>query len=112
MINMGTISLDQAVIGMKEVVVNGAKILVTELPDKTVYAVSEGIKKTSVDGIDVLRKVPSVQIDYLNEDIKVEGKSNIVISTQRDTSEPSGRRRLKRLKDCSAVWATIDVVSK
>lgn len=78
-ISLGTIPMEPAVIGMKEVVVNGAKILVTELPDKTVYAVSEGIKKTSVDGIDVLRKIPSVQVDYLNEEIKVEGKSNIVI---------------------------------
>jgi hypothetical protein len=91
---MGNVSMEAAVISMKEVVVNGAKIVVTEMADKTVYAVSEGIKKSSSDGIDVLRKVPSVQIDYLNEDIKVEGKSNIVIEVDGIRREKSYLKKL------------------
>jgi hypothetical protein len=78
-INMGNINLQPAVVNIKEIVVSGSKILVTELPDKTVYTLPKEIKKTSTDGLDVLRKVPSVQVDYLNENITVEGKSNIVI---------------------------------
>jgi hypothetical protein len=91
---VGNITMDQNVIGMKEVVVNGAKILVTELPEKTVYTVSDGIKKASVDGVDVLRKVPSVQIDYFNEDIKVEGKSNIVIEVDGITRNKAYLKKL------------------
>jgi len=36
--NVGAIVLEPAVVGIKEIVVGGSKILVTELPDRTVYA--------------------------------------------------------------------------
>ena len=49
------------------------------MPDRTVYGISTDMRKTSTDGLDILRKVPTVQVDYFNEDIKVEGKSNIKI---------------------------------
>jgi hypothetical protein len=78
-INIGRKELEPSSISIKEVVVNGSKIKVSELPDRTIYGISTDMKKTSTDGLDVLRKVPTVQVDYFNEDIKVEGKSNIKI---------------------------------
>jgi len=77
--NLGTITLEPKTFNFKEVVVNGTKVKVTELGDRTIYGIPDGIKKTSTDGLDVLRKVPSVQVDYLNEDITVNGKSNVKI---------------------------------
>jgi hypothetical protein len=92
--NVGAIPLDPAVVGIKEVVVGGSKILVTELPDRTVYAVSDGIKKTSTDGLDVLRKVPSVQVDYFTESITVEGKTNIKIEVDGVTRDKEFLKKL------------------
>ena len=77
--NMGSIALEPRSFNMKEVVINGTTVKVTELGDRTIYGIPEGIKKTSTDGLDVLRKVPAIQVDYLNEDITVNGKSNIKI---------------------------------
>jgi len=77
--NIGSIALDPRSFSMKEVVINGTTVKVTELGDRTIYGIPEGIKKTSTDGLDVLRKVPAIQVDYLNEDITVNGKSNIKI---------------------------------
>jgi hypothetical protein len=92
--NLGNIALEPNTYNIKEIVVNGSKVTVTELGDRTVYGIPEGIKKTSTDGLDVLRKVPSVQVDYLNEDITVNGKSNIKIEVVGLTRDKNYLKRL------------------
>ncbi|MDD4967966.1 MAG: outer membrane beta-barrel family protein [Paludibacter sp.] len=92
--NLGAIALDPNTYNFKEIVVNGSKVKVTELGDRTVYGIPDGIKKTSTDGLDVLRKVPSVQVDYLNEDITVNGKTNIKIEVDGITRDKEYLKRL------------------
>ena len=92
--NLGSITLEPKTFSFKEVVVNGTKVRVTELGDRTVYGIPDGIKKTSTDGLDVLRKVPSVQVDYLNENITVNGKSNIRIEVDGVTRDKEYLKRL------------------
>lgn len=92
--NMGAITLEPKMFSFKEVVVNGTKVKVTELGDRTIYGIPDGIKKTSTDGLDVLRKVPSVQVDYLNENITVNGKSNIKIEVDGVTRDKEYLKRL------------------
>lgn len=95
MINsVGVVPLEPKMFNLKEVEISGFKVQVTELSDRTVYGVPEGIQKTSTDGVDVLRKIPSVQVDYLNEDIKVNGKSNIKIEVDGITRDKSYLKRL------------------
>jgi outer membrane receptor protein involved in Fe transport len=95
MINsMGVIPLDLAIFSVKEVVINGSKIRVTELPDRTIYGIPGDVKKTSTDGLDVLRKVPSVQVDYLNENITVDGKTNIKIEVDGVTRDKEYLKKL------------------
>lgn len=95
MINsVGSILLEPQMYNLKEIVVNGSKVSVTELGDRTVYTVPEGIQKTSTDGVDVLRKIPSVQVDYLNEDITVNGRSNIKIEVDGITRDKGYLKRL------------------
>jgi hypothetical protein len=93
-INVGQIALDPSSINLKEIVVNGSKIKVTELPDRTVYGIPTDLKKISTDGLDVLRKVPSVQIDYFNEEIKVDGKTNIKIEVDGVTRDKDFIKKL------------------
>lgn len=92
--NLGTLALQPAQFNLKEIVVKGFKVSVTELGDRTVYGIPEGIQKTSSDGVDVLRKIPSIQVDYLNEDITVNGKSNIVIEVDGITRDKGYLKRL------------------
>jgi outer membrane receptor protein involved in Fe transport len=92
--NLGVITLEPATFNLKEIVVNGTKVSVTVLGDRTVYGIPEGIQKTSSDGLDVLRKIPSVQVDYLNEDITVNGKSNIVVEVDGVTRDKGYLKRL------------------
>jgi hypothetical protein len=92
--NLGAIALDPNTYNFKEIVVNGSKVKVTELGDRTVYGIPDGIKKTSTDGLDVLRKVPAVQVDYLNENITVNGKTNIKIEVDGITRDKDYLKRL------------------
>jgi len=92
--NLGSFALDPAQFNLKEIVIKGVKVSVTELGDRTVYGIPEGIQKTSSDGVDVLRKIPSVQVDYLNEDITVNGKSNIKIEVDGISRDKGYLKRL------------------
>jgi hypothetical protein len=92
--NVGTLTMEPNTFNLKDIVVNGSKVSVTELGDRTIYGIPDGIKKTSTDGLDVLRKVPSVQVDYLNEDITVNGKSNIKIEVDGVTRDKNYLKRL------------------
>ncbi|HET7733704.1 MAG TPA: TonB-dependent receptor family protein, partial [Paludibacter sp.] len=93
-LSLGNIELQPSSVNLKEITVNGSKIKVSELPDRTVYGISADMKKTSTDGLDVLRKVPTVQVDYFNEDIKVEGKSNIKIEVDGISRDKSYLKKL------------------
>lgn len=93
-INVGNVALEPSSITLREITVNGSKIQVTELPDRTVYGISSDLRKTSTDGLDVIRKVPSVQVDYFSEEIKVDGKSNIQIEVDGVTRDKSYLKKL------------------
>ncbi len=93
-VNIGNTELVPSIYNLKEITVNGSKIQVKELPDRTIYGISTDMKKTSTDGLDVLRKVPTVQVDYFNENITVEGKSNIVIEVDGITRDKSYLKKL------------------
>ena len=92
--NMGSIALEPMTFNFKEVVVNGSKVKVTELGDRTIYGIPDGIRKTSTDGLDVMRKVPSIQVDYLNENITVNGKTNVRIEVDGVTRDKEYLKRL------------------
>jgi hypothetical protein len=92
--NVGALALTPSMYSFKEVVVNGTRVKVTELGDRTIYGIPDGIKKTSTDGLDVLRKVPSVQVDYFNENITVNGKSNIKIEVDGITRDKEYLKKL------------------
>jgi iron complex outermembrane recepter protein len=57
-----------------------------ELVDRTVYDIPPEIEKSSATGYDVLKKIPSVNVDF-NNNITISGKSNYIIQVdgkQRD----------------------------
>lgn len=71
---------------LDEVVVIGNYIRAKELVDRTVYEILPEIEKTSTNGYDVLRKIPSVQVDF-NNNVTLNGKTNFIIQVdgkQRD----------------------------
>lgn len=92
--SLGVVSVEPTFFNLKEVVVQGYKVTVTERNDRTVYGIPEGLQKTSSDGLDVLRKVPTVQVDYLNEDITVNGRSNIKIEVDGISRDKGYLKRL------------------
>lgn len=85
-IPVDTIFLSKETKRMDEVVVTGNYVRAKELVDRTVYEILPEIEKTSTNGYDVLRKIPSVQVDF-NNNVTLNGKSNFIIQVdgkQRD----------------------------
>ncbi len=85
-ISVDTIFLNEASKQIEQVVVNGNKIKGKEMVDRTVFAIPAAVAKTSSNGYDVLKKIPSVQVDFQNN-ITLNGSGNFIIQVdgkQRD----------------------------
>ncbi len=76
--NIGQITLKKDMQDVEEVVVKGERMRAIEEVDKTTYTVNESIANASNSGLDLLQKIPSVQVDF-QENISIEGNSNILI---------------------------------
>jgi len=71
---------------LEDVTVTGTYVRAQEMVDRTVYEMLPEIEKASTNGFDVLRKVPTVQVDF-NNNVTLNGKSNFIIQVdgkQRD----------------------------
>ncbi len=73
-----TIYLEEATNKIDEVQVTADYIRGQELVDRTVYSIPPEIAESSIDGYEVLRKLPSVQVDF-NNNITLNGSSNFII---------------------------------
>ncbi len=68
---------------INEVQVTADMIRGKELVDRTVYEIPPEIEKSSTTGYDVLKKIPSVQVDF-NNNISISGKNNFIIEVDSD----------------------------
>ncbi len=85
-VNVDTLYLTQKTEQLEDVTVTGNYVRAKELVDRTVYEMLPEIEKTSANGYDVLRKIPTVQVDF-NDNITLNGKTNFIIQVdgkQRD----------------------------
>lgn len=85
-IDADTIYLAEASKQLSEVVVTNERLKGTELVDRTVYSIPESAAKASINGYDVLKKIPQIQVDFQNN-ITLNGRSNFIIQVdgkQRD----------------------------
>jgi len=86
LLNLGTVEMNEITVKLDEVVVEGERLKGVAEADKTVYTVNDKAISTSTSGLEVLRYVPAVQVDFQNN-LTLEGSSNILIlvdSKQRD----------------------------
>lgn len=86
-ISIDTIFLSESIASLNEVTVTGERLKGQEMVDRTVYKIPEVVSKSSVNGYDLLKKVPQVNVDFQNN-VTLNGSSNFII-------EVDGRRRDK-----------------
>lgn len=83
----GTILLQAASVKLGEAVAIGERIKAKAEPDKTTYFINQKIKDASNTGLDVLKYVPGVQLDF-SQHLSLEGNQNILLlvdGKERDT---------------------------
>lgn len=77
-IDLGNLELQSQDQALGEVKIEAERLKGVEQVDRTVYAINDMAKKASNSGLDLLKKIPSVQVDLQNN-ISLEGSSNILI---------------------------------
>lgn len=76
-VKIGQIILGKAdVFQLDEITVVGERLKGVEEIDRTVYTINDDIRKASTTGLDMLRHIPSVTVDFLNN-VMLEGRSDI-----------------------------------
>jgi hypothetical protein len=61
---------------LKEAVIVGQRLKGEEKTDRTVYTLNDDIRKASLNGLDALKHIPAVSVDFQNN-VALEGQSNI-----------------------------------
>ena len=77
--SVGSLNLEEDSKAIKEVAVIGERLKGEETVDRTVYTVPESALKAAGSGTDILKRIPSVQVD-LSNNISLQGSSNIIIT--------------------------------
>src|SRR5665647_1722915 len=81
-----TIYLRETTANIDEVTVVGERLKGKELVDRTVYAIPAVVSKSAINGYDLLKKIPQVNVDFQNN-VTLNGSSNFIIQVdgrQRD----------------------------
>ena len=81
-----TIYLRETTATIDEVTVVGERLKGKELVDRTVYAIPAVVSKSAINGYDLLKKIPQVNVDFQNN-VTLNGSSNFIIQVdgrQRD----------------------------
>jgi hypothetical protein len=85
-IAVDTIYLSEITANLGEVTVVGERLKGKEMVDRTVYAIPSVVSKTAMNGYDLLKKIPQVNVDFQNN-VTLNGSSNFIIQVdgrQRD----------------------------
>jgi ferric enterobactin receptor len=70
------INLSEEATVLKDVVVTGERLKGEEKIDRTVFTINDQIVRTSQSGLDVLKQIPAVSVDFQNN-VSLAGKSDI-----------------------------------
>lgn len=77
-VDAGKILLVENTKTLAQVEVTGERLKGVESVDRTIYAIPESAVKVAGSGTDILRRIPSIQVDFSNN-ISLQGNSNILI---------------------------------
>ncbi len=77
-VDSGKILLEEKTETLAQVEVVGERLKGTEAVDRTIYTIPESAVKVAGSGTDILRRIPSVQVD-LSNNISLQGNTNILI---------------------------------
>jgi len=77
-VDAGEILLEEDTKTLAQVEVTGERLKGVESVDRTIYAIPESAVRVAGSGTDILRRIPSIQVDFSNN-ISLQGNSNILI---------------------------------
>ena len=76
-LELGNVVLTESVEAISEVEIVQERLKGEEQIDKTVYTINDQVRNSSTSGLDMLKHIPSVTVDF-QENVTVEGESDIL----------------------------------
>jgi len=76
-LELGTLPLKASAQELREIEVSEQRVKGRQEVDRTVFTINRDVKKTATDGLDVLKNVPGVSVDF-QDNITLEGSGNIM----------------------------------
>lgn len=76
-LNIGRLALENKAEFLDEVTVTEERLKGTQEIDRTVYTINDKVQNVSKDGLDVLKHIPGVSVDF-QENVSVEGSGNVL----------------------------------
>jgi hypothetical protein len=77
-VKFGNTSLTPEAKELNEVKVYGYKMTGEMLDDKTVYTINDKAASVAQSGLDLLRQVPEIEVDYMTNEVRVSGSTNVM----------------------------------
>jgi iron complex outermembrane recepter protein len=99
--DLGKIALKSIDSELKEVTITAAKPLIEVKADKTIFNVDASPTNTGLNGLELLRKSPSVSLDQ-NDNISLKGRQNVVVQLNGKILMMSGQDLAQFLKSLNA----------
>lgn len=99
--NTGTIELDNLASNLKEVVVTGRKSMLNTGIDRKIYNVDQDIMSSSGSATDILKNVPSVEVD-IDGVVSLRGSADVLILINGKPSPLMGSSRAEVLQQLPA----------
>jgi outer membrane receptor protein involved in Fe transport len=90
--DLGTVTLQPAVVNLAEQVVTAERDNVTLSPERNSYSVKGMASAAGGNAVDALRNVPSVEVDMASNAVSLRGNSNVVVQINGRTSPLRGEQ--------------------
>ena len=100
-VDVGTLTLAQSPVGLAEVVVTGEKPIFSQEIDRKVYNVERDIAAVSGSASDLLRNIPSLEVD-IEGNVSLRGSSDVLILINGRNSQLMGANRGEVLQQLPA----------
>lgn len=99
--NFGTITLEETVVQVEDVVVTAQKLLMNVAIDRKVYNVDQDVMSKSGSASELLRNIPSVEVD-IEGNVSLRGSPNVIILINGKTSPLMGKSQAVVLEQLPA----------
>ncbi|WP_024741860.1 outer membrane beta-barrel family protein [Tenacibaculum maritimum] len=107
--DLGTINLEENATALDEIEIRAETTTITQKIDKKVVAIGKDLTAAGTNSFEMLQTIPSIGIDYLNNEVTFKGSSNVRILVNGKPSNLNSSELLKSIPSINI--KTVELIS-